>query len=148
MINKFTIADKENILEMVKDFYQGPGVTHAIPVEHFAQAYDLMVDGTGPLRGFKIMHDGETAGYMQLAFKYTCEAGGMSVWIEELYIRSKYRGLGLGKMAIDFVKAEYKDTAKRIRLEVSPENHGAKKLYERLGFGNVEYLQMSIENWQ
>ena len=33
----------------------------------------------------------------------------------------------------------------RLRLEVEDENEGAKRLYERMGFERVPYLQMVID---
>lgn len=147
MIRSFQNEDKQEVLSMVKDFYSGPGVIHKIPVENFEKAYDGMVNKTPYLRGYCIIKDGKIAGYIHLSFSYSCEAGGIVVWIEELYIKPEYRGCGLGSEALEFVKNKYSGKAARIRLEVSPENGGAKKLYKKHGFSPLDYHQMINENF-
>ena len=69
----------------------------------------------------------------------------MAAWIEELYVDSDFRGLGIGSRFFDFLKDEFKGKIKRLRLEVGDENEGAKKLYERLGFEFLDYRQMVID---
>ena len=48
-------------------------------------------------RGLRLLEqDGETAGYGLLSLKYSHEAGGLELWVEELYVRPAFRGRGLG----------------------------------------------------
>ena len=68
----------------------------------------------------------------------------MVLLIEELYIKEEYRNHGIGTKVLDFLKEEYKDY-RRIRLEVEKNNLRALKLYKKIGFDNLEYLQMVIE---
>ncbi len=78
-------------------------------------------------------HD-EIAGYFILTFSWSLEYGGRNVFIDELYIKEKYRGLGLGKSCIEFVEQFAKDKKiKAIHLEVNKYNI-AKKLYESKGY--------------
>lgn len=147
MLRNFTDKDKPEVLAMVSDFYSGPGVIHKIPVENFEKAYSGMVSSTPYLRGLCIIHDGQIAGYIHLSFSYSCEAGGLVVWVEELYIKPEYRGLGLGGEALEFVKNEYRGKAARIRLEISPENTGAARLYKKHGFSPLDYRQMINDNF-
>ncbi|MEG0769811.1 MAG: GNAT family N-acetyltransferase [Ruthenibacterium sp.] len=147
MIRNFTQQDKDTVLAMVTDFYTSPGVLHQIPVSNFADAFDDMVAGTPHLRGLLIECDGEAAGYCQLTFSYSTEAGGLVVSVEELYITPAFRGRGLGHEAFDYIKKEYAGKAARIRLEVNPENPRAAALYARLGFEELPYTQMINEDF-
>lgn len=147
MIRNLTAQDKESVLAMVTEFYTSPGVLHKIPVSNFSTVYDDMVKGTPYLRGLAIEHEGQLAGYCQLTFSYSTEAGGMVVWIEEVYIKEEFRGHGLGNEVFQYLKSEYRGKAARLRLEVSPDNPRAAALYERLGFEVLPYTQMMQENF-
>ena len=68
------------------------------------------------------------------------EASGLTVWIEELYIRPEFQGNGLGTQFFEFIQKEI--PARRYRLEIEPDNEGARALYERLGFKSLDYSQM------
>ena len=90
---------------------------------------------------FRDDNSGAVLGYALLAFSYSNEAGGDVVWVDELYVKSEYRGMGIGNRFFDFLSNEYKDFA-RFRLETEPANDGAKRLYKRMGFEPLEYSQM------
>ncbi|MDR1017469.1 MAG: GNAT family N-acetyltransferase, partial [Lachnospiraceae bacterium] len=84
-------------------------------------------------------------GYALLSKTWSQEAGGLTIWIEEIYIREEGRGQGLGREFIEYIKELSKGKVKRIRLEVEDDNQGAKKLYKSLGFKELNYKQMIYE---
>lgn len=145
MIRDFIKEDKEGLLELVKDFYNGPAVTHPIPVENFEHCFDEIISGNPMVRGLTILHAGEILGYCQLSFTYSSEAGGLVVLIEELYIKEQYRNLGVAKQVFDLIESEYKDKAKRFRLECQPDNAHAMHVYKKMGYTPLEYIQMIKE---
>ncbi len=89
---------------------------------------------------FIFEHEGETAGYALIAKTFSPEAGGVVVWIEELYVREGFRGKGLGKAFFAYMEQNY--NVSRYRLEVEPDNVRAKKLYSALGYKKLPYEQM------
>ena len=70
----------------------------------------------------------------------------MSVTIEEIYIDEPHRGKGLATEFFNYLKS-LPDIA-RLRIEVEDDNEGAKRLYERMGFSLLPYLQMVIDRWR
>ena len=68
------------------------------------------------------------------------EACGRVLWVDELYIRPQFRGLGLGTAFFKFL--EGCDGYDYIRLEVEKDNHKAMKLYTSLGFKDAEYTSL------
>ena len=70
------------------------------------------------------------------------EAGGVMVWVEDLYIRPAYRGQGLGSRFLAWLEEQLRGDAVMLRLETEPENERAQELYYRLGYENLNYLQM------
>lgn len=144
MIRKINENDREVMLDMFDEFYHSPGVLHAVPKSHFERTLKE-VFGSSPFIDCYIFElNGEAAGYGQLSITYSNEAGGICVWLEEIYVRPAFQGNGLGSEFLNFVKTEYKKAA-RLRLEIEPDNDGARKLYKRMGFSELEYQSMIID---
>ena len=55
----------------------------------------------------------------------------------------EYRSRGLATEFFEWLKSD--DSIMRLRLEVEDYNEGAKRLYERMGFELLPYLQMVID---
>lgn len=75
---------------------------------------------------------------------YSGEAGGLVVWLEELYIRESYRGAGLGGEFLQYMERQFPQAA-RFRLEAEADNAGAMRLYTRNGYEILPYIQMIKE---
>ena len=73
------------------------------------------------------------------------EAGGVAIWIEELYIKPSYRACGYGSRFLREFLGSLPPQVKRVRLEAERENDRAVRLYESLGFTFLDYDQMVIE---
>lgn len=142
---QFKPSDRDEFFRMVKKFYAPPAVLHFPPDEVMLASFDAAVKIPHAVKGYMFECDGKPAGYAMISMKFETEVGGMAAWIEELYVDSDFRGLGIGSRFFDFLKDEFKGKIKRLRLEVGDENEGAKKLYERLGFEFLDYRQMVID---
>ncbi len=139
MIRKLTAEDKESFLSLTREFYHSDAVMHPIPDEYHSAAFDEMMRSDVYADGFLIYDKEELAGYAMTAKTYSHEAGGLTVWIEELYLSPAYRGKGLGHEFFAFAEAFYGKDLRRMRLETEPENEKAEKLYRNLGFDVLGY---------
>ena len=52
--------------------------------------------GSPFLAGYLFLHAGQAAGYALLMKTWSQEAGGLVVWLDELYIAPAFQGHGLG----------------------------------------------------
>lgn len=143
MIRPITINDRETYLTLAQEFYNSEAVLHTIPYQHFLDTFDEMMRSNIYAECFIIEHDGEIAGYALIAKTFSQEAGGLAVWVEELYIKPQFRSLGLGSEFFDYLEKTI--PAKRYRLEIEPENIRAKALYLRKGFSALSYKQLVKE---
>ncbi len=140
MIRKITQSDKQEYIKMVTEFYSSDAVIKPIPEKNIEATFSELMQSDVYAEGFIIESNGQTAGYALLAKTFSQEAGGLCVWIEELFIKNKFRGKGLGKEFFEFL---FKSRpAARYRLEIEPENEVAVALYKKKGFGFFEYGQM------
>ena len=144
MIYLATKTDRTLLNTMFSEFYASDAVLHAIPQAYHDAALDELFSAASRQRAY-ILADGETpVGYALLSEKYAHEAGGLELWLEELYLRETARGKGLGSEFFRFLlAAAQKEGIARVRLEVEPENTRAAALYARLGFRPLPYDQMA-----
>ena len=142
MIRPIEKKDKEQFLAMLREFYESDAVMAPVPLENHRCTFDAIIEGSPYAEAYIIEKDGEAAGYAQVSLTWSTEAGGLTVWLEELYVREQYRGMGLGHEAFDFIFRRFRGRARRYRLEVEDYNKGAIRLYEKMGFGFMPYLSM------
>lgn len=143
MIRPITKDDHQLFIDMSTEFYTSSAVCHSIPPEHHERAFWHMMEDDRYSRCYIAEHNGKAAGFMLISLTYSREAGGMAVWLEELYIRPEYRNAGLGGEFMDYILNEYKD-AKRFRLEITSGNP-AVHLYKRKGFEPFGYEQFILD---
>lgn len=143
IIREITLPDKEEYIGMAEDFYSSDAVSHQIPKENFEKAFEAAVNKDPFIKIYILEADKKMTGYAAIAVTFTTEGGGKTVWLDELYIKAEYRGRGFGRSLMEFLK---KDTSiKRIRLEITPENKRAEKLYISEGFVPCEYSQLIFD---
>ena len=142
MIRIFEEKDREMYIEMAREFYHSDAVLHPVPDSHFEKTADEALRCGGCAGIYILEYDSEPAGYALTATSFSQEAGGMVMWIEEIYIRDKYRSKGLGREFFEYAeKNRGKDTV-RIRLEAEGDNTRALSLYRKLGYEVLDYIQM------
>jgi diamine N-acetyltransferase len=142
MIRKVNLKDKDKYIDMSKQFYRSDAVSHNIPDDNIRETFNIIMAGSPYADGYIFENKGEIAGYLLLSFTYSNEAGGLVLWIEEVYILPEYQGRGFGIEFLTFIEKTYKNKVARIRLEVEKSNQKAIKLYKKIGFTNLDYLQM------
>jgi ribosomal protein S18 acetylase RimI-like enzyme len=142
VIRKVSLRDKEKYIAMSREFYHSDAVMRPIPDGNLYGTFDAVVSGSPYMDAYICEYDGKTAGYALLAITYSNEAGGLVLWLEELYILPQYRGRGLGKAVIEFVEEQYRTKVARFRLEVEGTNEKAISLYRKMKYARLEYQQM------
>lgn len=144
-MREITREDREIVLPMVREFYGSDAVDHAVPTEIMQRSFLAAANPEEPLlRGLLVYHHGELAGYVYLTFCYSAEVGGRCIFIEEIFLKENFRGLGLGRAIMTWIEREY-PTARRIRLEVTQANQRAIQLYEASGYQYLRYDQMVLD---
>ncbi|NER78181.1 MAG: GNAT family N-acetyltransferase [Leptolyngbya sp. SIO1D8] len=89
----------------------------------------------------------ELTGYIAICRGYSLEFGGFDAFIDEFFIKEKFRGKGIGTKVLEIIKLEAKKLEiKALHLEVARDNHSAQKLYRKVGFeARDKYMLMSLE---
>lgn len=139
-IRAMTREDTAAVLEMMRVFYASPAVLSNGSEEIFAADIENCVNDNPYLEGYIIENAGQLQGYGMVAKSFSTEFGKPCIWIEDLYIRDAFRGLGIGKVFLDYIADKYPGCL--LRLEVEEENDRAVRLYKKCGFEVLPYVEM------
>ena len=138
-------GDQIAVVPMVDDFYHSPAVDHLISRQVMERSFQAAADPNNPfLDGYLLLEEDRPVGYCYVTNSYSAEVGGAVALVEELYLVPSCRGKGYGSRVFAFLMERYAQ-ARRIRLEVTPANSSAARLYERLGFSYLGYRQMILD---
>lgn len=139
-IRPMAAPDKPEIVEMMRVFYASDAVSTDGSEEIFSNDVDACLSDSPYLEGFVIEESGKIKGYAMIAKSFSTEFGKPCIWIEDLYVKAEYRGLGLGSALLNFITESFPDSI--FRLEVEDYNEKAIKVYKKCGFDTLPYMEM------
>ena len=139
MIRKFVPEDREDYIRFSTEFYNSSAVDKPVPRQHFEQGFDEMMRSDVYVQGYMLVCDGNNVGYCVTMKTYSVEAGGITIWIDELFVLEEYRSKGLGRELFKYIEENGDKKLRRIRLEVELENGRAISLYKKMGFEPAPY---------
>lgn len=140
IIRTMAKEDKSSVLDMMRVFYTSPAVLSNGSEEIFDSDFENCVGDCPYLEGYIFQDGQEIQGYAMVAKSFSTEFGRPCIWIEDLYFKPEYRGLGLGSRFFEFMEKKYPDTI--LKLEVEEENERAIRVYEKCGYEILPYLEM------
>ena len=133
-------GDKDAVLAMMRTFYTSPAVLSNGSEEIFSADIDTCVSDSPYLEGYIFENCENILGYGMIAKSFSTEFGKLCIWIEDLYVESPYRNMGLGSAFLKFIEAKY--PSHLLRLEVEKENERAVHVYTKCGFEEIPYMEM------
>lgn len=139
-IRKMIRDDKDIIIDMMREFYASPAVLSNGSQEIFEADVESCVNDSPYLEGFVFEENDEIQGYGMIAKSFSTEFGKSCIWIEDLYLKPEYRGLGIGSKFFEYLEQKFTDCI--FRLEVEEENERAIHVYEKNGFAVLPYMEM------
>lgn len=118
----------DTITQMMQDFYAIDN--YPIDIEVSKKLFKEFILDEKFGKAWLIYTNEEIVGYVILTFVFSFEYKGRIVFLDELYIKENFRGKGIGKQTIDFIKIQASNqNIKLIYLEVENHNQNAQKLY-------------------
>ena len=128
-----TSADEGLLLELMQECY---AVEH-LPYSAQVASQALRELWANPALGrVYIVHAADTvAGYVVLTFGFSLEFRGRDAMVDELYVRERFRGQGIGTACLRWVEEVCREEGiHALHLEVDHVNTRAKRLYHRVGY--------------
>lgn len=132
--------DRGEILSMMRTFYTSPAVFTNGSEEIFEADINSCIGDCPFVEGYVFEGEGQILGYGMIAKSFSTEFGKCCIWIEDIYIKEDFRGLGIGSAFLAFVEEKYPNAI--LRLEVEEENKRAVSVYKKCGFTKLPYMEM------
>lgn len=132
--------DRQQILEMMRTFYASEAVFTNGSEEIFHADIDNCIRDNPYIEGYVFESDNGIQGYAMLAKSFSTEFGKPCIWIEDIYMKNEYRGLGIGSHFLHFIEEKYPHSL--LRLEVEAENERAVNVYKKCGYDVLPYMEM------
>lgn len=132
--------DRSKVIEMMGLFYSSPAVWSNGSKEIFEADVDACVGDNPYFEGYVFENAEGINGYAMVAKSFSAEFGKPCIWIEDIYVKEGYRGLGIGSGFLKFIESKYPNSI--FRLEVEAENERAVNVYKKCGFEVIPYMEM------
>jgi GNAT superfamily N-acetyltransferase len=133
VIRKATAADAALIVEMIRELAEFEHELEQVD----ATPQDLLRDGfsTNPrFHAFIAECDGQPAAYALYFFTYSTWAGRPNLFVEDLFVRAQFRGMGIGKALLQRMAGIAREqNCYGMRWEVLNWNAPAIDFYRSLG---------------
>lgn len=111
------------------------GETNRATDTRFAKTFREAMEEPEMVTLIIIEENGEALGLINLVTIYSIWAHGKAMIIDDLYIRDKYQGEGMGKAAMDFVEKFAKErNCTRLQFMSEKSNPRARAFYQNLGY--------------
>ncbi len=134
-------ADAELIVEMMRTFYYHEQLEFNYE-NNLKIVHQLLLNHEiGNI--FLIFYDEKLIGYVVFTYGFSIEYEGILTLIDEIYIQEEFRNKGIGTMTLNYVEEICKAKGiKTIHLQVKNFNPQAKKLYNSLGYKDIDRVFM------
>lgn len=132
--------DKTQVMDMMRVFYASPAVLSNGSEEIFEADVDNCIGESPYLEGYIFESNGDIQGYGMVAKSFSTEFGKPCIWIEDIYIKDEYRGMGIGSCFLHYIEEKYPNAV--FRLEAEAENERAVHVYQKCGYEVLPYLEL------
>jgi GNAT superfamily N-acetyltransferase len=134
--------DRETLLELMREYYAFDNLRFDKTSASEALKQILQDESAGRIWLIKL--DEELAGYSVLTLGFSLEFHGCDAFLDEIYLRERFRGHGIGKQALEFLEEQCRQLGVRaLHLEVERENKNAQAVYRGSGFTDHDRYLMT-----
>jgi len=132
-IRPVTLDEIPELLVMIRELADFEQLSHEVTAT--VADYAAALFGASPTAGALLAeHDGAPVGYAIHFSTFSSFLGREGIWLEDLYVRPNFRGLGIGKALLKAVgRLAAERGAGRYEWSVLDWNTNAIELYRRLG---------------
>lgn len=142
-MRRASLADIQQLVELMAEFYAESGYT--LNRRHAARAFATLLGDDRLGHVWFIQSESMDVGYVVLTLKYGMGYGGLTAWVDDLFIRAPFRNKGLATAALAELREFCGNLGVRaISVEVGHDSGPAQTVYTRTGFISTDHLLMML----
>lgn len=127
-----TRSDVPALIELMREFYAE--ASFPLDAEWAAHAFESVIDEPAFGAVWILESGGATAGHVVLSVRFAMEFGGLTAYIDDLFVRPAHRRKGVARAGLEALFAECQRRGCRaVHVEVGSDNHAAIALYRGYG---------------
>ncbi|MDX1958971.1 MAG: GNAT family N-acetyltransferase [Leptospiraceae bacterium] len=131
-IRKVQEEDIEDIFQMICELAEFEKLTHLVEITKEKLKKDLITDSS--IQALVAIQDSERVGYAIYFYNYSTFLGKKGIYLEDLYVRPKFRKLGIGKnLLLKLIEQAKNEDLGRVEWSVLDWNKSAIDFYVSLG---------------
>lgn len=142
MLRKATTNDKTQWVRLNREFMEFEITDNNLwnqidkaKDEELAEVFVEALENPEHITIFMIEEDGEVIGFANLMTIFSVWSEGYALVIDDLYIRDKKRGHGLGRKVMEEIEDYARRSGyRRLQFQAEETNPDAKAFYEKLGY--------------
>lgn len=136
VIRNAILDDVPALVDLMQEFYAE--ADYQLNKHWAAASFSALLQDTSRGAVWIVFNNSEPAGYVVFTVRFSMEYGGLDAFIDDLFIRSSCRRLGLGR---ELLRTLFDECERRkvlaVHVEVGHDNVAAKALYH--GYGLEPY---------
>jgi GNAT superfamily N-acetyltransferase len=127
--------EAQTVAGLLVEFRDWYGARAPSPQSFHRSVRRIMEEGDGEFLLGATGEGGEPAGVCQLRFRHSVWMDAEDCWLEDLFVRQRARGAGLGAALLGAALDRARERGcGRVELDTSESNQAALRLYRRFGF--------------
>lgn len=136
-VRRATQADIPELVDLMREFYGEGG--YPLDERWAATAFNVLLGDESLGAIWLAFEEKELAGHVVMTVRFSMEYGGPDAFVDDLFVRHKYRRRGLGKVLLQAVISECVTRGiLALHVEVGSDNDRAIALYNSLGLRGRE----------
>ena len=136
--------DVQWLVELMAEFYAE--AAYPLNCRRAAEAFAALLSDDRLGHIWLIQADSQDVGYVVVTLCFSMEYGGLSAFVDDLFIRAPFRGAGLGTTALQEARAYCSNLGVRaMHVETGLENAVAQAVYRRVGFVKNDRLLLTLK---
>jgi GNAT superfamily N-acetyltransferase len=136
--------DIQQLVAMMEEFYAEGGY----PLNHqrAAAAFSALLASDRLGCVWFIQKGIQDVGYVVVTLCFSMEYGGQAAFVDDMFVRKPFRGVGLGTAALAEVRAICAERGVRaIHVETGRDNAMAQAVYRRVGFTHTDRQLLTLK---
>jgi GNAT superfamily N-acetyltransferase len=143
VIRKAKPADVPRLVALMAEFYAEGG--YGLNQQRATQAFTALLADERLGQAWLIQLESEDAGHVVVTLCFSMEYGATIAFVDDLFVRKRFRRAGLAKAALTEVRAFCTSRGVRaIFVETGPENVAAQAAYRQAGFADTKRSLLAL----